>query len=229
MCLYGFIIITFVAVFIWSAGGTDRFRRWTAARIGAAAVGFGFLSLPWLYFSWVEWLDLLVNFSEAAEFGAYLIERAGIVRALRFINQWGGGIIRWLGWIPGWALFFVIPTFSFWLRLTLILVGITGLASVSWSWIAVIIPSTSLQQWGWRMMAGLSLTTALLLLTQLPAIESLGSAGTFLPGLAVWVSMVQMGWGVWVVWFGLLLLGAGSLLALSDNATSEDIDDDLYL
>jgi hypothetical protein len=181
--------------------------------------------MPWLYFNWIEWLDLLVYLSEFAQVGSHLIEKMQVVGLLRFVSTWGGSIVQWLGGIPGWLLFFVIPTFSLWLRLTLVLVGITGLVGFTWAWLVELIPSESLRHWGWRIVASMSLLSALLLLFQMPTIETWGSTETFLPGLLAWWGMAQIGEGVWVTWVGLVLLGVGSLLELNDKPSQENILD----
>ena len=230
MCLFILLLLVATIFIMWTLWGSgdqpDRFRLRLPAIAGSVMVFTSFLFMPWIKFAPIDYLinilpDLIED--DVTNALAFLIKLLGQVRVAKLVT-----LITSIGYLPGWALIILMPTKSIMVRLTIFLVGLVGLVGLLWFPISLFIHKQTVFRTVSIVQAIISFLVALLLLFQTPMIEAWGSSGTFFPGLITLFSGVQMGFGVWVAWVGLLLLGLGNLfqIHIADESVVSENDDD---
>lgn len=219
MCLFIFFFIGAVALIVWTLQGIASKPDVVHARVptfvGAFLVITSFTSMPWVHFAPFNYLidigmgpDIFLE--QASETIAFVFRHLGQKGVARLFS-----FIAWFGFIPGWALIFLIPSQAIFVRLVIALVGIVGVLSALWVPISLFIQNETIQRIIGVLQAIFAFLAAFLLLLQMPTIDAWGSKGTFMPGLITLMSGAQLGIGVWVAWIGLLLLGIGGLLGVT--------------
>lgn len=224
ICVFGFLLIASLLLIGWTMRGLGEHGDSMYPRVlciaGGGMVLLGCIFLPWVAFVPLVYVEL--------DFGAdFFLEYAPGVATwlLRFIGQRGLGVVFSLvqrfGSIPAWLLVLLMPTTSIWVRVVILLVGLTGSLSIVWFLASLFSHNESIQRVLTGTQAFSAFLAAFLLLFQMPTIDAWGSTGTFLPGLLVIATGARMGSGVWAAWLGLLILGVGSLLTLGTGATAD--------
>jgi hypothetical protein len=235
MCWYTFLFLAFIAFVVWALRGAnnhiDDFRLRLPAAVGAGLVLASFVTMPWVSFS---------PFGYLVHIGPELIEDQvpGILTSLFRLLGHGETAklmsrISDVASLPGWMLLFLMPTKNLWIRLVILLVGFTGLTGLFWFTVSLFIQNRTVRRSIGAIQSLMSFLVAVLLLLNMPTIDAWGSANSFIPDLITLVSGAHMGWGVWVAWIGLLLLGLGNLLDVlatgqSPIATDEDLQETAY-
>ncbi len=128
------------------------------------------------------------------------------------LNDWVGLFER-LGAIPGWALLIVVwPLVGIRHSLALLLGLITSIVSLVWLTFTLILkPGAGVRRWAGGFQFVFSLAAWLILLLEIPLIDSVGThANLAIHFLAIVADAHMTGW-VWFAWSGLLLLAIGGL------------------
>jgi hypothetical protein len=181
--------------------------------LGTVFVLYSFFALPWISFTPLSYFTEGVLGEVGQEIAPDVLEHLfrwanweDASRVLKFVMS--------VGYIPGWALVFAIPSTAILVRATIVVVGLVGFLTVLWLPISFAVRNPSITRslaFGQSLIAVMS---ALLLLSQMPTIDAWGTTGSFALGLVALTVGAQMGYGVWVAWFGLILVAAGALLSI---------------
>jgi len=166
-----------------------------------------FLFLPWVIFAPGQYL---VN-ALSGVLPGYVLELVPRLLGLLGLKE----IERVLSWIeslggaPAWMLV-IVPTFGWLLRLTLLLIPL--LAGLGLLWLLLtsfLTPGAEVRRIVGLVQALLAGLVALLLLFEMPAIDSLHARGNVYLRTLVVLAGARLTPFVWLAWFGLMLLAVG--------------------
>lgn len=185
---------------------------------GAMMVLGSFFFMPWLEFSPIRYL-----FDQVPEALRDLLPSA-LGNLLKMFGQRAAGdvleLLTGLVALPGLALVFVIPSFDVFGRFVLILVPVVASISLFWFTLNIFLPPTSFG----RVMGGLqtffAFLAALLLLIEMPTLDALTLEQNLTFRFVAVLLGAHLGWGVWVAWVGLLLLGCGGLIEIMNQSVA---------
>lgn len=176
--------------------------------IGALATFFGFFFVGWVRFAPLDFaINVIPDMFEDSVFGLlrWVLNMLGDAQAAQFLS-W----ITSLASLPGWLLLVVIPSAQLLLRILLLSIGFFSFLYVIWSAIALIMRPTPFVKTVNILFTCIGFIQAALLIYLLPTIDSWGSAGTMWRSFSALLLGVQMGSGVWITLFGLLLSAVGN-------------------
>ena len=217
MCVFVGVLLLAVAVMVWAVRGMDEggdgFHLRVVCTIGAGLVTASFLSMPWVVFSPTDYVIHLgpeVIEDAGIEGVAFLLELVQKSEVSRVVSLFSG-----IGFIPGWLLIILLPSKILGVRLVILAVGLTGIFGLLWFPVSLFLRSDQPSRAASWLQLVLGLGLALLLLVQMPVIDSWGTKGTLWPALVAILAGVKMGPGIWVAWMGLIILAIGSLLQLA--------------
>lgn len=220
--LFPLLIIAAVLV-VWAIRqaqtGEGNFGFRIPSLVGAMMVLGSFFFMPWLEFSPIRYL-----LDQVPEALRDLLPSA-LGNLLKMFGQRAAGdvleLVAGLVALPGLALVFVIPSFDVFGRFVLILVPVVASISLFWFTLNIFLPPTSFG----RVMGGLqtffAFLTALLLLIEMPTLDALTLEQNLTFRFVAVLLGAHLGWGVWVAWVGLLLLGSGGLIEIMNQSVAE--------
>jgi hypothetical protein len=212
--MYGFVLLLLAALAFmgWVLQGkdapSDRFRLRLPAALGGVMILSSFITMPWIRFAPLDYLTEVVPdmlWVRAPELLSVLIRWLGHTGVAKLVSLFSS-----IGFLPGWLAMFLMPTKDIGIRTLIFLVALTGLLGAVWFLLSLFIRHRALCRGMGGFCALASFVVALLLLLNAPTLDAWASKGAFLPGLLALISGAHMGYGVWVAWVGLLLLGAGN-------------------
>jgi len=223
-CILLPLLIMAGALVVWAVRqaqyGEGNFGFRLPTFFGAAMVLASFFFLPWLEFSPMRYLldqvpeafrDLLPG-ALGNLFKAFGQRAAG--DAFEFIL----GLVG----LPGWMLVFAIPSFDLFGRFVLILIPVVASISLFWFTLNIFLPPTSFG----RVIGGLqtffAFLAAILLLIEMPTLDALTLEQNLTFRFVAVLLGAHLGWGVWVAWVGLLLLGCGGLIEATNQWSAPD-------
>jgi len=224
-CILLPLLIAAGALVVWAVRQAQRGEGNFGFRLptffGAAMVLASFFFLPWLEFSPMRYLldqvpeafrDLLPG-ALGNLFKAFGQRAAG--DAFEFIL----GLVG----LPGWMLVFAIPSFDLFGRFVLILIPVVASIGLFWFTLNIFLPPTSFG----RIMGGLqtcfAFLAALLLLIAMPTLDALTLEQNLTFRFVAVLLGAHLGWGVWVAWVGLLLLGCGGLIEVANQPVANTV------
>lgn len=211
------------AVIVWSNGGSeehaDRFRRRVPHIVGSL-----FIFSSFFFWGWVKFapLDFAINFipdlfkDSAIGLIGWIFNLLGDAQISRLIS-W----VTSIGSLPGWLLLIFIPTGQIFLRTLLLTIGLFSVLYLVWAPLSVVLAYSKIVRFINIALGSVAAGQAVSIFYLLPTIDSWGSAGTEWPGFLALVLGVQMGSGVWITWFGLLLIAVGNFIDKSAYMESD--------
>lgn len=224
-CILFPLLIVAAVLVIWAIrlaqNGEGNFGFRIPSLAGAMMVLGSFFFMPWLEFSPIRYL-----FESVPEALRDLLPSA-LGNLLKTFGQRAAGdvleLLTGLIALPGLALVFVIPSFDVFGRFVLILIPVVASTSLFWFTLNIFLPPTSFG----RVMGGLqtffAFLAALLLLIEMPTLDALTLEQNLTFRFVAVLLGAHLGWGVWVAWVGLLLLGCGGLIEVTRQPFAPDI------
>lgn len=197
------VVVVFLVAFIWQRSiqqPASKSRRFLTL-IGGLMVLGSFFFLSWVTIS-------VLDLSITPDIVETILEHRGMKKAAKLVSAFSKLVD-----IPGWLLLFPLFNTDFLSAILIVLVFLTGVAGFAWFPLSFLLPSASSRYIG-MFLALISFGLAFFMLLRIPAIDALGTTGSFLPALIVFMFRIELAAGVWVAWFGLLLIGIGGLLEL---------------
>ncbi len=211
MCLFMPAVLLSIGFIIWVLRLFQHQPR-RAAQVLTLVGGLftlGSFLLPWVIFSPVSYLIKLGP--EGVNEGAPKV----LAWLLQLLRQPGAAgvaeVIESIGGIPGWLLIVIIPTTNLWVRLIMILVVVSSVISLVWLLLSLAI-SSSVTKVAGGLQTFFTFLTAILLLSQMPTLDAMGSEGNIYFRLLAVLAGGRMGYGVWLAFLGLMVLSVGGLI-----------------
>ena len=178
---------------------------------GGVFVLGSFLLLPWISFAFLDYFlggpEIVADAAPKA-LGAllHLLGQESLNTLLGLFEKFGA--------VPGWLLPFVVAPFAGARHSVALLLGpIASTVSLVWLTVALIWkPGAGIRRsMGWLQFV-FALAAWIILLLEIPLIDSMGTHGNFAAHFVVVASGARMTGWVWFAWVGLLLLVVGGLI-----------------
>lgn len=178
--------------------------------IGCLLTWGSFIGLPWVKFAPAQYV---LNIGIPL-IGDYLPEWLAIILRLLGQDRLAGifSIVESLIGVPAILLALFIPTPDWVVRLALVSVGVLATLTLLYVLATVFITADALRVWGGAFQCGAALIAALILLSQMPAIDMLGTASNLPLRFIAVIAGARMSTAVWFAWVGLILISVGGFI-----------------
>lgn len=224
-------LIGFAILIIWLAfkqAGKEN-KKGLGSRlptiIGCLLTWGSFIGLPWVKFAPAQYV-LKIGIPLI---GDYLPEWLAAILHLLGQERLAGivSIFESLIGVPAIVLALFIPTSDWFVRLALMSVGVLATLTLVYMLATIFIRSDDLRVWGGVFQCGAGLIAALILLSQMPAIDLLGTASNLPLRFVAVIAGARMSTAVWFAWVGLILIGIGGLIDAAFVHASSRVQDEL--
>lgn len=221
-CLYLPLFIVAAAIVAWAVREAQREPGRFGSRLptlfGALMALGSFIFLPWIKVSPTRYI-----FEAAPEILREILPGALTNLLKAFGARIPGGMFEFLNTligIPGVALVFVLPSLDLFVRFVLILVPLVAAISLLWFVVNIFVPPTAFGRVMGILQTFFAFLAALLLLLQLPTLDTLTYEQNLTARLVTVLLGVHLGAGIWAAWVGLLLIGSGGVIEAAAQSVS---------
>ena len=208
-----------LAIWLWSLESKyDGLQRWALTLTGVISVIASFFWLPAVQFAPWDYFQLKSGWAwnalpDALRFLSDRFDAQTVSQALALLDRFSALPTRWL--------VILMPTTDLWLRAVILLVGLVAFCALLWALLSALFRVKAVGSVG-LLQAGSAVMVAILLLFQIPKLDSWGTLGSFGGGLIALIANVRLGWGVWAAIIGLLFIAVGGIVEVDQSRRPEE-------